>query len=99
MATLTYDNPATMYRECWQDGKLLCSYSVALMNLKGQWPPPPRSFFFGANIGDWKTGQMVGDSAAMSSNAVADSRPKLGDGRATGYASATTTEKRTWTAN
>ena len=68
MAVCTYDNPATMCRECWQDGKLLFSYSVALMMQKGCWPPPPRHFFFGANIGDWKLGQMVGDGAAMSFN-------------------------------
>ena len=65
MATCTYDNPATMCRECWQDGKLLCSYSSMLMMSKESWPPPPHKFFFGANIGDWKTGQMVGDRSAI----------------------------------
>ena len=62
MAVCTYDNPATMCRECWQDGELLHSYSLALMEQKG-----PKYFFFGANIGAWKKGQMVGDSAAIGS--------------------------------
>jgi hypothetical protein len=64
MAVCTFDNPATMRRECWQDGRLLCSYAFELYVLK-EWPVPGRLYFFGANIGDWKTGQLVGDSAAM----------------------------------
>ena len=64
MAVCTYDNPATMSRECWQDGELLCHYSASLFALK-DWPVPERLFFFGANIGDWKTGQLVGDRTAM----------------------------------
>jgi hypothetical protein len=59
----TYDNPATMARECWSDGVLLYSYSAAMLM---QTEPIPREhFFFGANIGPWKTGQLVGDSEAM----------------------------------
>jgi hypothetical protein len=60
----TYDNPATMSRECWQDGKLICAYKMELFFLK-VWPIPADKFFFGANIGDWKTGQMVGNPHAM----------------------------------
>ena len=30
---------------------------------------PTRHFFFGANIGPWKLGQMVGDAVAMTANA------------------------------
>lgn len=69
MAVCTYDNPATMARECWQDGKLVCSYSAeALLQKSPPWqkqPIPPDRFFFGANVGDWKTGQLVGDREAM----------------------------------
>ena len=59
-----YDNPATMQRECWQDGKLLCAYSAELYALK-EWTVPAELYFFGANIGDWKTGQLVGDKDAI----------------------------------
>lgn len=68
MAVCTYDNPDTMARECWQDGKLLCSYSAALLEakpLRGNQPIPAHYFFHGANIGPWKTGQMWGDAEAM----------------------------------
>lgn len=61
----TYDNPATMARECWQDGKLVVSYSAELFFLK-KWPVPRELYFFGASIGDWKTGQLVGDADALS---------------------------------
>ena len=63
MKTCVYDNPATMARECWQDGKLVCHYKADLFALKE--PIPARKFFFGANIGDWVTGQIVGDKEAM----------------------------------
>jgi hypothetical protein len=60
----TYDNPSTMARECWQGGKLLCHYSASLFLMRKK--IPAEHFFFGANIGPWKTGQLVGDSDAMS---------------------------------
>lgn len=66
MAVCTYDNPATMSRECWQDGKLLCSYKAELFLLDVE--IPAHLFFFGANIGDWKVGQLVGDKEAMIEN-------------------------------
>lgn len=61
----TYDNPATMARECWQDGKLICHYKAELFFIE-PFPVPARFLFFGANIGEWKTGQLVGDKEAMS---------------------------------
>ena len=64
MDICTYDNPATMARECWQDGRLIYHYKAELFALK-YWTIPARMFFFGANIGDWKTGQLVGDIAAL----------------------------------
>lgn len=64
MATCTYDNPTTWRRECWRDGRLLCAYDAGLFLLR-EWTMPAERFFFGANIGDWKEGQLVGDPAAM----------------------------------
>ena len=61
----TYDNPATMARECWQCGTLLCHYSFELLPPFAIRPIPAEKFFFGANIGPWKLGQMVGDAEAM----------------------------------
>lgn len=65
MAVCTYDNPATMRRECWQDGELVASYCAMLMHAKHGWPPPPRRFHMGANIGPWKEGQMIGSPDAI----------------------------------
>lgn len=64
MKICTYDNENTMFRECWQDGKLLFQYSCHLMYQNGEWPPP-KHFFMGANIGKWKPGQIIGDIAAI----------------------------------
>lgn len=63
MAVCTYDNPATMHRECWQDGRLICSYSFNVFFLKDEHRMP--RIFFGANIGPWKKGQLYGDRSAM----------------------------------
>jgi len=64
MNVCTYDNPDTMCRECWQDGQLLVHYSAELLMMG---PNAIRSeyYFFGANVGPWKTGQMIGDIEAM----------------------------------
>lgn len=64
MAVCTYDNPATMRRECWQDGHIVCWYDSKLYALE-KWNIPANSYFFGANVGDWKAGQIVGDPGAM----------------------------------
>lgn len=77
MAVCTYDNPDTMARECWKDGRLVCKYDATLMLRKLQpWemqPMPPEHLFFGANIGAWYPGQLVGDASAMPN--VANNRP------------------------
>ena len=52
-----------MQRECWHDGKLICSYSANLLCSKHE--IPGGFFFFGANIGPWKEGQYFGDLDAM----------------------------------
>lgn len=67
MACCTYDNPETMARECWQDGRLLCKYDASLLLSRS--PIPREYFFFGANIGPWKEGQLWGDPAAMNTEA------------------------------
>lgn len=61
----TYDNPSTQCRECWCNGSLIASYKMPLLVAQGCWPPPAKLFFFGANIGPWKEGQIVGDAAAI----------------------------------
>ncbi len=64
MSVCTFDNPASFARECWQDGQLVCHYAATLYFLKA-WPIPAEHYFFGANIGPWKTGQLVGDPLAI----------------------------------
>ena len=65
MSTCTYDNPSTMSRECWQEKQLICSHS-AMLFLTGEIEKAPEgTLFFGANIGDWKTGRLVGDINAI----------------------------------
>lgn len=62
----TYDNPHTMQRECWQNGLLLYAYDHILFYLN-KWPLNPEQYFFGANIGSWKSGQYTGTLDAMES--------------------------------
>lgn len=79
MAVCTYDNPNTMARECWQDGRLVCKYDATLLLRKllpaERQPVPSKHLFFGANIGDWKTGQLVGDASAMPNAELSDGTP------------------------
>lgn len=67
MIVCAYDNPDTMARECWQDGRLLCHYKAELFVLRdgGVQLIPANLFFFGANVGPWKTGQLFGDPVVM----------------------------------
>lgn len=71
MKTCTYDNPATMQRECWQDGRLIAAYSMALLLSNPRFgltqPIPGRYFFFGANVGDWEPVRLIGHACAMQS--------------------------------
>lgn len=60
MSVCVYDNPATWCRECWQDGKLIYSYNWQVLDLN-----PPIRLFFGANVGPWQEGRLVGDKQAM----------------------------------
>lgn len=63
-AVCTYDNPDTCRREFWQDGQVIFSIAKTVFFLR-KWPIPPRYFFFGADIGPWKSGQVVGDPEAI----------------------------------
>lgn len=54
-----------MARECWQSKKLLCHYKARLLQPFAKEPIPAEYFFFGANIGQWKEGQIVGDESAI----------------------------------
>lgn len=63
MSVCIYDNPKTMARECWRNGKLIHAYQFELLLYKS--PIPPNQFFFGANIGEWKPGRIVGDVKAV----------------------------------
>lgn len=67
MKTCIYDNPDTMAREAWQDGKFIGHTMAALLMSKGfrghrDWP-----FYF--NVGPWKSGQVIGDRAALPQDA------------------------------
>jgi len=64
MMTCVYDNPASMMRECWQDGELIYAYSFNFLLENGP-RIPANLFFFGANIGHWSAGQIVGEKEAM----------------------------------
>ena len=65
MTTATYDSPVTMFRECWQDGRLLYAYEASTLPPFCRDPIPGYLFFFGADIGDFKSGQLVGDVEAI----------------------------------
>ena len=64
MPVCTYDNPKYWRRECWQDGRLVCWYSFGIFLFRDA-KIAPESLFFGANIGPWREGQIVGDERAM----------------------------------
>mgnify|MGYP000436034647 CR=1 FL=1 len=66
MRTCVYDNPATMQRECWQDGHLLHVYSFLVLEPYAKKSIPSEHFFFGANVGPWDESQLIGDANARS---------------------------------
>lgn len=63
--TCVYDNPATMAREYYEDGKLLCAYTANLLLAK-EMQQIGATDVLGA--GDWKPGQKIGDPAALPAN-------------------------------
>lgn len=60
MSVLCYDNPTTMDRECWQNGRLIAKYDFQLL-LRDKADIPPKRFLFGGIIGRWREGQYYGD--------------------------------------
>ena len=74
MAVCTYDNPSTMARECWKDGRLLCHYQAILLPPFAKEPIPADVFFFGANVGEWHEGRIVGDSSAMETSDMSQAK-------------------------
>lgn len=68
MPVATYDNPDTMDREAWQDGRLVAKVSARLLlskDFRGD-----RSMFFGLNAGDWNPGQLLGSREAIPTSAL-----------------------------
>ena len=75
MACCTYDNPATMQRECWQDGKLILAYTAEFFLSRTLFERNAEcgcKVFFGANIGAWEEGQISGDRNAMTITTTGD---------------------------
>lgn len=60
----TYDNPVSMRRECWSDGEIIWSCCFTAL-FRDPFPIPHEKFFFGANVGEWKEGQLIGDVTAV----------------------------------
>lgn len=65
MKVCVYDSPVTWMRECWEDGKLFRAYSAELLAPFTKNKIPAEHFFFGAAIGPWVEGQMVGNPDAI----------------------------------
>lgn len=67
MAACVYDNPVTMRRECWQNGVLVYWVTLELLLSVGSQGHP--DLFFGANVGPWTGGRVIGDKSAMEGKA------------------------------
>ena len=63
--TCVYDNPATMAREYYEDGNLICAYTADLLQTK-EMQQIGATDVLGA--GEWKPGQKIGDTAALPAN-------------------------------
>lgn len=70
MAECLYDNPKSRRRELYRDGVLLASVSDML--LYATQPNEQRAilanfarYAFNFTLSDWKSGQIIGDSAAL----------------------------------
>lgn len=75
MPVCTYDNPYTMRRECWQNGALIASASIKMIENRDQVSQP--IMFFGLNTGRWKTGKMVGDPEAIRGQSFGENTEKI----------------------
>jgi hypothetical protein len=64
MTVCVFDNPTTMLREAWQDGKVIAHISERLMYTKGF--NGYKTMFFGLNVGrDFIPCKVYGDNLAM----------------------------------
>jgi hypothetical protein len=61
--TCVYDNPNTMAREAWMNGRLLCHVTAEFLELA----VIPTRFVIDMrlNVGRWKEGQKLGDPEAI----------------------------------
>lgn len=62
MSSCVYDNPATMSREFYGDGKMICAYAAELL-CSEEMHAMRLTNIFGA--GDWNSGQLIGDIRAL----------------------------------
>lgn len=62
MSSCVYDNPATMSREFYDDGKMVCTYTAELL-CSEEMRAMGFTNIFGA--GDWNSGQLIGDIRAL----------------------------------
>jgi len=56
MNSFVYDNPSTMHRELWQDGKV--ESSISADGLAQITPQGDHSLDFRLNVGRWKSGSV-----------------------------------------
>ena len=64
MSFCVYDNPQTMMREAWQNGKCLEAISWLVIELIVEYPSNKFPFYF--NHGPFKKGQVWGDEKRLS---------------------------------
>lgn len=76
MFVATFDNPATMCREAWQDGRLVAHISAALLDSRDFRGHP--SMHMGLSGGPFKPGLLWGDMRALGSlsKALEHTKPK-----------------------
>lgn len=63
VVTCVYDNPATMAREAFSQGKLLYAMQAELLLSKGFRGFRDMPFYM--NVGPWSPGRVIGDRTAM----------------------------------
>jgi hypothetical protein len=63
MTAAVYDNPATMRREGWQDGRLEGFVSRSLMESRGFRESGLMPWWL--NVGNWSPGKVHGDPCAV----------------------------------
>ena len=59
----TFDNPATMAREAWVNGRMIAHITADALIQKGFRGGPWFPFYL--NIGEWREGMILGDPGAI----------------------------------